>query len=36
MYLSDKEKHYLKVKGWKKSFKQMTLPPKKAGVSIII
>jgi hypothetical protein len=35
MYLSDKERHYLRVKGWKTIF-QANGPKKKAGVAILI
>jgi hypothetical protein len=35
MHLSDKDRHYLRVKGWKKFF-QANDPKKQAGVVILI
>ena len=35
MYLSDKDRHYLRVKGWKTIF-QANDPKKEAGVTILI
>jgi hypothetical protein len=35
MHLSDKDRHYLRVKGWKTIF-QANGPKKQAGVAILI
>jgi hypothetical protein len=35
MYLSDKDRHYLRVKGWKTIF-QVNVPKKHVGVAILI
>jgi hypothetical protein len=35
MHLSDKDRHYLRVKGWKTIF-QVNVPKKQAGVVILI
>jgi hypothetical protein len=35
MHLSIKDKHYLRVKGWKKNF-QANDPKKQVGVAIVI
>ena len=36
MHLSDKDRHYLRVKGWKKNVFQASGPKKQAGVAILI